>query len=221
MKPVEEYTASGATSCNTSNWSAERSHPSPPLLTSLQAQEQPQEQHPGCAQSSTSFINCCLSHWGNDRDRMMAEWANQANQVHQSNQRRIAQLGNLPPLPDGITAHPVAHASPHPVLHPSDHPVLALAALRRNTKSPGRFECPRCGKVYRWKGNLKQHINVECGKEPQLQCPYCPHRCKHKSSMNRHMKHLHAWDPTHWQNNSPPGENGRFMPGDELAKFPH
>lgn len=127
-----------------------------------------------------------------------------------ANQRRLVHFGGLPPLPDGITAHPVLPTS------------LELAAaqqaslLRRNSKSPGCFECPRCGKVYRWKGNLKQHLNVECGKDPQLQCPYCPHRCKHKSSMNRHMKHLHAWDPTaHWQS----GSSENSLP--ELAKqFP-
>lgn len=115
-----------------------------------------------------------------DEERLISSWA-LSNQQHR---RPFPQTSfvHLPPLPDGITAHPVVPAS-------------LSAAMRPNSKSPGRFECPRCGKVYRWKGNLKQHLNVECGKEPRLQCPYCPHRCKHKSSMNRHMKHLHAWSP--------------------------
>ncbi|XP_052122600.1 longitudinals lacking protein isoform X9 [Frankliniella occidentalis] len=142
----------------------------------------------------------------NERSRILAAWALANHQPRHPN-----SFGNLPPLPDGITAHPVIPT-----------PLSAALAVRPSSKSPGRFECPRCGKVYRWKGNLKQHLNVECGKEPQLQCLYCPYRCKHKSSMNRHMKHLHAWSPaahgdTRWNStaDSPPGsvQNG-FLDAD-------
>ncbi|KAK3915459.1 Longitudinals lacking protein, isoforms A/B/D/L [Frankliniella fusca] len=137
-----------------------------------------------------------------DHSRILAAWAlvNQPPRLSNS-------LNNLPPLPDGITVHPV-------------NPTPLVTSARPIGKSPGRFECPRCGKVYRWKGNLKQHLNVECGKEPQLQCLYCIYRCKHKSSMNRHMKHLHAWSPgaesgNRWTTGadspSRPVENGDFL----------
>ncbi|KAJ9596803.1 hypothetical protein L9F63_012184 [Diploptera punctata] len=58
-------------------------------------------------------------------------------------------------------------------------------------KKPGAYRCPSCGKLYRWKKNLISHRRLECGKEPQLQCPYCPHRTKHKSSLVKHVDRLH------------------------------
>lgn len=59
-------------------------------------------------------------------------------------------------------------------------------------KKPGAYRCPSCGKLYRWKKNLISHRRLECGKEPQLQCPYCPHRTKHKSSLVKHVDRLHG-----------------------------
>ena len=59
-------------------------------------------------------------------------------------------------------------------------------------KKPGAYRCPSCGKLYRWKKNLISHRRLECGKEPQLQCPYCPHRTKHKSSLIKHVDRLHG-----------------------------
>jgi uncharacterized C2H2 Zn-finger protein len=56
---------------------------------------------------------------------------------------------------------------------------------------PGEFPCPRCRKVYRYHTNMLRHLKVECGKEPQFQCPYCPCQTKHKSSMQRHIENIH------------------------------
>nr|CAD7194027.1 unnamed protein product [Timema douglasi] len=39
----------------------------------------------------------------------------------------------------------------------------------------GEYYCPNCGKKYSWKGNLQRHMNKECGKAPELKCPYCPY----------------------------------------------
>ncbi|XP_034249727.1 protein krueppel-like isoform X2 [Thrips palmi] len=67
-----------------------------------------------------------------------------------------------------------------------------------NSTQCGRFECFQCGNVYRWKGNLMAHLRVECGKEPNQHCPYCPQRFKHKSHLKRHFLRLH---PEHrWPN---------------------
>jgi hypothetical protein len=49
------------------------------------------------------------------------------------------------------------------------------------------FRCGQCGKVYMSKGNLTRHHKFECGKEPQFQCPHCPLRTKHKSSLLTHV----------------------------------
>ena len=56
---------------------------------------------------------------------------------------------------------------------------------------PGSFPCTRCGKVYNWRGNLLRHMRLECGKDPQFQCSYCPYMTKHKNHLLRHVKTRH------------------------------
>jgi hypothetical protein len=59
------------------------------------------------------------------------------------------------------------------------------------------FRCTQCGKVYMRKGTLTRHLKFECGKEPQFQCPLCPLRTKHKSSLLTHMYCKHReWNVT-------------------------
>ncbi|KAG8259320.1 hypothetical protein J6590_014789 [Homalodisca vitripennis] len=36
-----------------------------------------------------------------------------------------------------------------------------------------RFSCECCGRVYRYKCDLRRHQRYECGKEPQFACPHC------------------------------------------------
>lgn len=55
----------------------------------------------------------------------------------------------------------------------------------------GSFRCQRCGNFYTYKKNLLRHLNLECGKEPQFQCPYCPKKAKHKNHMLRHIRSQH------------------------------
>lgn len=76
------------------------------------------------------------------------------------------------------------------------HSFQQLASLHRlsdqhSASCPGLYACPDCGKVYRWKKNMMSHRRFECGKEPQFQCPYCPHRSTQKSNLNTHIKKLH------------------------------
>lgn len=60
----------------------------------------------------------------------------------------------------------------------------------------GCYPCHKCGKTYRWKGNLSQHLRNECGKAPKFKCPYCPYRSKHRSDLkNKHMKCKHPGMP--------------------------
>ena len=54
------------------------------------------------------------------------------------------------------------------------------------------FICPQCGRNYKYQRNLKQHINHECGKEPQFGCPVCPVRMKHKSNLYKHTRMKHG-----------------------------
>ena len=58
-------------------------------------------------------------------------------------------------------------------------------------KKPGLFECPNCGKYYRWLRNMRSHLKIECGKDPKECCPYCSHRTKYKSSLHKHIQRMH------------------------------
>ena len=60
------------------------------------------------------------------------------------------------------------------------------------TKSPGIFNCPNCGKFYRYLRNMKNHVKFECGKDPRFQCPYCPHKTKYKRSLQKHISRIHV-----------------------------
>ncbi|KAK1123176.1 hypothetical protein K0M31_008809 [Melipona bicolor] len=51
--------------------------------------------------------------------------------------------------------------------------------------------CFRCGKRYQWRASLKNHIRVECGKEPTFKCPICGRKFKHKHRWQSHAKSMH------------------------------
>ena len=78
-----------------------------------------------------------------------------------------------------------------PILGPDGRP-LGLTQPGGTWNSPGAYPCPQCGKVYRWRGNLNLHLRQECGKEPQFQCPHCPHRSKQKSNLKTHILNIHG-----------------------------
>jgi uncharacterized C2H2 Zn-finger protein len=66
-----------------------------------------------------------------------------------------------------------------------------LKVIARTQPSEEGFRCKKCGKLYRWKNSLYTHVRLECGKEPQFQCPFCPHRAKLKGNLQKHMKLKH------------------------------
>ncbi|XP_023703643.1 longitudinals lacking protein, isoforms F/I/K/T isoform X12 [Cryptotermes secundus] len=53
--------------------------------------------------------------------------------------------------------------------------------------SKNHFKCTTCGKHYIHRSSLARHRNLECGKEPQFQCPYCPKKSKLKSNLKQHI----------------------------------
>ncbi|XP_071634180.1 uncharacterized protein [Temnothorax longispinosus] len=58
-------------------------------------------------------------------------------------------------------------------------PFVELKILKdRNyvNKPVGCFACSRCGRSYKSKYTLQRHEQLECGKEPQFKCPFCPQR---------------------------------------------
>jgi len=45
------------------------------------------------------------------------------------------------------------------------------------------YGCSACGRHYVHQSSFVRHRNMECGKEPRFQCPYCPKKSKRKSNM--------------------------------------
>lgn len=71
-----------------------------------------------------------------------------------------------------------------------------ITAKFRFYQLPGSYECNQCGNLYRWYGNLRQHQNFECGKEPRFSCPLCNKQFKQKSNMKTHIKNVHRKIPS-------------------------
>lgn len=55
----------------------------------------------------------------------------------------------------------------------------------------GHFECPRCGRAYKFLPSLRNHLNHECGIEPKFACPFCDYRARHKHHLTSHLKTQH------------------------------
>lgn len=60
-----------------------------------------------------------------------------------------------------------------------------------NGTSLDGFACPECGRMYKLKSSLRNHLKWECGKDPQFQCPFCVYRAKQKMHIGRHMERMH------------------------------
>lgn len=57
---------------------------------------------------------------------------------------------------------------------------------------PKLYPCKICGRAYKWKKTLLRHMRLECGKEPQFQCPYCPQKSKFKFNLQQHVLSKHS-----------------------------
>lgn len=55
-----------------------------------------------------------------------------------------------------------------------------------------RFKCPRCGKDYSQRKNMRRHFRLECGQEPKYPCPVCSLRFKRHNQMSGHMLTRHG-----------------------------
>lgn len=44
---------------------------------------------------------------------------------------------------------------------------------------------------YRSRGALRTHEKFQCGKDPQVSCPFCPYKCKIPGNMKAHINNIH------------------------------
>ncbi|XP_066584848.1 gastrula zinc finger protein XlCGF57.1-like [Prorops nasuta] len=63
-----------------------------------------------------------------------------------------------------------------------------MATAQLHSYPQKTWMCLQCGKRYLWRGSLKNHIRVECGKEPTFKCPVCGRKFKHKHRWQSHAK---------------------------------
>jgi hypothetical protein len=60
-----------------------------------------------------------------------------------------------------------------------------------DSSSTSSFECVTCGKWYGSRHTLRRHTRLECGKDPQFQCPFCPKKTKQKYNLILHVARSH------------------------------
>ena len=70
--------------------------------------------------------------------------------------------------------------------------VVDLDTVYYGVQPPACFPCNGCGNTYRHKRSLQKHVKLECGKEPQFHCPYCPMKMKQKGNLLKHIRKRHT-----------------------------
>lgn len=63
---------------------------------------------------------------------------------------------------------------------------------KQATDESQRYKCPRCGKDYSQRKNMRRHYRLECGQEPKYPCPICSLRFKRHNQMSGHMLTRHG-----------------------------
>jgi DNA-directed RNA polymerase subunit RPC12/RpoP len=66
-----------------------------------------------------------------------------------------------------------------------------LAVQQAASYATHPYNCSQCGRIYMWKSTLHRHMKFECGKEPNIPCPYCPYRTKRTDELKKHMRKIH------------------------------
>ncbi|CAG9831546.1 unnamed protein product [Diabrotica balteata] len=69
--------------------------------------------------------------------------------------------------------------------------MLSITRVKSESPDEPKVFCPSCGRGYKLKSSLRNHMKWECGKEPQFKCPYCTYKAKQKMHITRHIERMH------------------------------
>ncbi|XP_021915075.1 longitudinals lacking protein, isoforms A/B/D/L isoform X15 [Zootermopsis nevadensis] len=67
----------------------------------------------------------------------------------------------------------------------------SFGRLPHLSSHPTSFACSQCGKIYTRNDSLRRHLQYECGKPAQFQCPFCPKRTHQRYNLVRHIASWH------------------------------
>ncbi|KAK7573702.1 hypothetical protein V9T40_010893 [Parthenolecanium corni] len=57
--------------------------------------------------------------------------------------------------------------------------------------SQGMHACPICNKLFKYKGNMKEHLKIQCGKKKPFRCNICFKDFSYKQNLKTHMGIIH------------------------------
>jgi len=66
-----------------------------------------------------------------------------------------------------------------------------IGSLQGRNAGDAKFRCSASGKQYVHQSSFIWHRNMECGKEPLFQWPFCPLKSNRKSGIAAHIKCKH------------------------------
>lgn len=77
-------------------------------------------------------------------------------------------------------------------LDPLYQPQNQSWAFNQNNVVPqGMYACPICHKLFKYKGNMKEHLKIQCGKKKPFRCHICFKDFSYKQNLKTHMGIIH------------------------------
>nr|XP_021189943.1 longitudinals lacking protein, isoforms F/I/K/T isoform X2 [Helicoverpa armigera] len=58
-------------------------------------------------------------------------------------------------------------------------------------KTEKKYKCSKCHRCYNARKNLVRHVTLECGRDPQYKCPYCPYSKHRRNELKKHIDKKH------------------------------